>query len=169
MAMRSPRRLVAVGAFLAFSVSAAGVVAQGPLAVIQFNVNIMAATSVRVSSNVLTIDPRGAGIDESVVRQVIEFRAASRTSRDGEVVLTMEPLVPLDQLSGGGAAEGVTTVTYEVVGEGACTGTLRDDGPQPVGRWVGSGVRTGRIVFSVHGPVNPNGVTIPLRFVLTSP
>jgi len=61
MAMRSPRRLVAVGAVLAFSVSAAGVVAQGPLAVIQFHVTLMAALSVGVSSDVLTIDPGARG------------------------------------------------------------------------------------------------------------
>jgi len=45
---------------------------------------------------------------------VIEFRAASRTSRDREVVLTMEPLEPLEPL--GQYRSCVYDFTLEVIG-----------------------------------------------------
>ncbi len=169
MAIRPRHHRLAVTAFVILVGSAAGLCAQSPVAVLQFNATISPISSVRVSSDVLTLEPRETGLDGATFAQSIEFRAASRTSQSGEVVLTMEPLFPLDRLNGGGAADGVTSISFEATGEGAQAGMLRDHEPQTVGRWVGSGVRTGRITFAVRGPIDPRGVTVPLRFVLTSP
>ena len=41
--------------------------------------------------------------------------------------------------------------------------------PEVAGRWVGSGTRTGQLVFTVRGVGAIRGGAVPLRFVLTTP
>jgi hypothetical protein len=138
------------------------------VAVARFQATIRSSTSLRVSSHVLMIDPRPPGYDGPVVAGTIEFRASARTSRDGEVVLTVEPLTPIDAL-GGGAADAPTTIGFQGSGTGAQDGVLRDGHPETVARWVGSGLHSGSMTFVVRGPLVPQGASVPLRFLLTAP
>jgi hypothetical protein len=138
------------------------------VAVTRFQATIRASTALHLSDDVLTIAPRVAGDHGPSSAGAIEFRAAARTARDGEVLLTVEPLVAIASLSGG-AGDTATTIAFEGSGDGAQSGRLSDARPETVARWVGSGLRMGRLTFTVRGPVSPHGATLPLRFVLTAP
>ena len=72
------------------------------------------------------------------------------------MILTVEPLAPIASLSGG-AGDTATTIAFEGSGDGAQSGALSDARPETVARWVGSGLRTGRLTFTVRGPVSPQG------------
>jgi len=138
------------------------------MAVTLFSATIRTYTSLRLSDQVLTIAPRLAGDEGPLQAGSIEFRAAARTSTDGEVILTVEPIAPLASVTGG-AADEATTIAFEGSGDGAQNGVLADGRPEMAARWMGSGLRTGRLAFTVHGPVAPQGATLPLRFVLSAP
>jgi hypothetical protein len=139
------------------------------VAITRFQATIRTSTSLRVSDDVLVIAPRQTAGEAPLIAGAIEFRAAARTASDGEVILTIEPLAPLSSLSGGGAGDGATTVAFEGSGDGAQSGALSDTRPETAARWIGSGLRTGRLTFTVRGPVSPHGATLPLRFVLAAP
>ena len=169
--LRSARLVTA--AFAATGVAAILVASLGAsdqsIAVTRFQANIRTSTSLRVSNHVLVISPRPDAGEAPLQAGAIEFRAAARTASDGEVILTVEPLVPLASLSGGGAGDSATTIAFEGSGDGAQSGALSDAHPETVARWVGSGLRTGRLTFTLRGPVSPQGATLPLRFLLAAP
>ena len=161
--------LVALAACALGLAAGAGVNASDQaVAVTRFQATVRPSTSLRVSDHLLVIDPRPLRYHGPIVAGAIEFRAAARTAGDGEVVLTVEPLTTIDAL-GGGAADGLTTISFQGSGVGAKDGVLRDRRPQTVARWVGSGLHTGRVTFVVRGPLTPQGATVPLRFLLTAP
>lgn len=138
------------------------------IAVTRFQATIRTSTSLRMSDQRLVITPRQTDDDGPLTAGSIEFRAAARTSSDGEVLLTVEPLAPIASLAGG-AGDSATTIAFLGDGDGAQSGSLSDAHPETAARWVGSGVRTGRLTFTVRGPVSPQGATLPLRFLLTAP
>ncbi|MCX6552692.1 MAG: hypothetical protein NTY02_17095, partial [Acidobacteria bacterium] len=80
----------------------------------------------------------------------------------------VEPLASMDTLCGGASGTD-TAVEFQGSGEGAQSGMLREARPEAAARWVGSGLHTGRLIFTVRGPVAPQGATLPLRFLLTAP
>jgi hypothetical protein len=158
--------LLAAVVCAAFGAMAAA--ADQSMATTRFQVTFRTITSLRLSDHVLVITPRAANDEGPVSAGAIDFRAAARTSGDGEVLLTVEPLAPIQSLSGG-ASEGATTVGFEGSGDGAQSGLLSDAGPEIAARWVGGGLREGRLSFTVRGPVAPRGGVLPLRFLLTAP
>ena len=168
--LRPARLLTAalLAAGLCAALGAALAASDQSIAITRFQATIRTQTALHLSDDVLTIAPRRAGDIGPLSAGAIEFRAAARTSSGGEVILTVEPLEPIASLAGG-AGESPTTIAFEGSGEGAQSGALNDARPETVARWVGSGLRTGRLTFTVHGPVSPQGATLPLRFVLTAP
>lgn len=135
---------------------------------VRFQSDVFASTSLRVSSSVLRLDARpDAGVGPVVVG-AIDFRAAARTRRDGEVVLTVEAPRDLPTIGGPPASED-PAIGFEGIGEGAIGGVLRGDDPQVAGRWTGSGVRTGQLVFTLRGAAAAASGTVPLRFILSLP
>jgi hypothetical protein len=153
------------------AVTALGVVARAgdqAIAVARFHAAVGPSTALRVSSHLLVVAPQPSGQDEPVFAGSIEFRAAARTSRDGEVLLTVEPLGSIGALSGGPSESG-TSVEFLGTGDGALSGVLNDGSPEAAARWVGSGVHTGRLTFTVRGLAARQGAAIPLRFLLTAP
>jgi hypothetical protein len=138
------------------------------VAVTRFHATVRTHTALRLSDDVLTIAPRVTGDGGPLSAGVIEFRAAARTASDGEVLMTVEPLAPIASLAGG-AGDTATTIAFEGSGDGAQSGALSDAHPETVARWVGSGLRTGRLTFTLRGPVSPHGATLPLRFLLAAP
>jgi hypothetical protein len=135
---------------------------------VTFNSDVSASTALRVSSSLLRIAPRSAADAESVVVGTIDYRAAARTRSGGEVVLTIEAQSTLPEV-GGPSAGGESAIAFEGVGDGARGGVLRNDVPQIAGRWVGSGVRSGQLVFTMRGSAATSGVIVPLRFVISLP
>jgi hypothetical protein len=139
------------------------------IALTRFQATIRTSTSLQVSNHMLVIAPRPGKDERPLAAGSIEFRAAARTASDGEVILTVEPLAPIASISGGGAGESATTIAFEGSGDGAQSGALVDARPETAARWVGSGLRTGRLTFTVRGPVSPSGAVLPLRFLLAAP
>jgi hypothetical protein len=162
-------RLAALAVVVLTAAQGAGLLASDhDIAVTRFQATIGPSTSLRVSDHLLVFDPRPPGYDGPVVAGTIDFSAAARTQTGGEVVLTVEPLAPIDAL-GGGAAGALTTVAFQGSGVGVQDGVLRSGQPETVARWVGSGLRTGRVTFVLRGPLTPEGAAVPLRFVLAAP
>lgn len=139
------------------------------MAITRFQATIRTSTSLRVSNHLLVIEPRQGAGEAPLMAGAIEFRAAARTASDGEVILTVESLAPMSSLTGGGAGDSATTIAFEGSGDGAQSGALSHARPETAARWVGSGLRTGRLTFTVRGPVSPHGATLPLRFLLAAP
>jgi len=137
-------------------------------ALVLMHSDVTASTSLRVSGSVLRIEPGINGATGPVVVGTIDYRAAARTRANGEVVLTVDTSADLDAVIG--AAPGTDSgIAFAGSGDGALAGVLHRDAPQVAGRWVGSGVRAGQMVFTLNGAAAASGATVPLRFVLSLP
>jgi len=116
-------------------------------------VQVAARTSLTVSTDQLRFDPLPDGDAEADV----DFCAAARLASGSDIVLTVQPLTPIDGV-----------VTFSGNGDGTRAGTLTTTAPATAGRWHGSGLRRGRLVFRMrdasHAPVS-----VPVRFVLSAP
>ena len=100
------------------------------------------------------------------VTAIVDFSAAARTFAGGEVVLSVEPTRSLD--GPGGAADIESGLTFTGEGEGTLGGVVRGDAPAVAGRWIGSGTRTGRLLFTLRAAA-PGNYSVPVRFVLSAP
>jgi hypothetical protein len=123
------------------------------------NANFSTRTSLKVSSQMLQFAvPSG---DETAGVEV-DFTAAARTRAGGEVILLVESLGPIDD-----GSEGSADVTFTGEGQGTNRGSLVVDGATPVARWIGSGLRTGRLTFTLRAVAGR--YTLPVRFLLAAP
>jgi hypothetical protein len=116
-------------------------------------------TSLKVSTELLRFDVAGAG---EVATAAVDFSAGARTVAGNEVMLSVESVRGLD-----GAAPGAP-LSFAGIGAGTLAGPMGPEGLTVAGRWAGSGLRTGRLVFSVN-PTASGSYTLPIRFVLTAP
>jgi hypothetical protein len=130
---------------------------------IAVNVQIASRTSLKVSSEVVRFN---VAEGETAARASIEFRAGARVASGVDVVLTVEPL---HEVKGpGGAADIETSLSFDGGGDGVLRGRLDAEVPTVAGRWQGSGLRQGRLFFTIHA--NAAGTyTLPVRFVLSTP
>ena len=126
----------------------------------QFN----SRTSLRVSTDVLKFDVAVGGDPATAA---VDFSAGARTYTGGEVMLSVER-----RPSAGGAADGTereSSVTFAGLGNGTLDGSLDSASSQAVaGRWTGSGLRHGRLVFALHAGA-PGAQIVPVRFILSAP
>lgn len=125
--------------------------------------NLENRTSLRVSSSQLrfeVVDPLSAPT------AVVDFTAMARTIRDGKVLLTVEPIGSIEAPQGGPASPDVT-VLYQA--EGGNSGALSQAGPHVAQVWIGSGVREGRVSFSLRGAQAAGVYVLSLKFVLSAP
>lgn len=116
-------------------------------------------TSLRVSSQVLQFtvpDPARPAV------ATVDFVAGVRTHAGAEVVLTVETAF----LPAAGGSE--SSLTFAGDGDGTLGGVMAPTQSSIVGRWVGSGRRSGRIAFALHAAA-AGTYSIPLRFVLSVP
>ncbi len=125
-----------------------------------FSATVRSRASLRVSTSDLRFDVL-EGMPPPTI--VVDFAAAARARRDGDVQLTVEPLAPIRTASGD-VLPGLT-VSFE--GDTAYGGALSPSGPQVVGAWKGSGVRAGRVSFTLRGAVVTGTYVLPVRFVLS--
>lgn len=125
--------------------------------------NVSSRTSLNVSGDVLRFEV--AGPDQPALAS-LEFVAGARTHTGGEVMLSIEPVSPAD-LEGAGGLPGVR-LTFAGDGPGIASGALTWSESSVAGRWSGSGLRRGNLVFELHGA--PPGVyTARVRLALTTP
>ena len=133
------------------------------VATVSIRADFGSRTSLHVSSSLVQFE-----VADSVTRQtkVIHFSAAARTIREGEVLLTLEPVGGVQAPERGPAAQDLS-VLYE--GEGGNSGTASDAGRHVVGRWTGSGVRGGQVSFTLRGAETPGVYSLSVKFVLSAP
>jgi len=130
---------------------------------VTINVNLATRTSLKVSSRVLRFDVTEPG---SIATAAIEFSAGARMPAGSDIVLTVEPERGLD--GPGGAADVETDLRFAGEGQGLLAGSVAPGQSTVVGRWQGSGLRAGRLVFTLRA--NASGVySLPLRVVLSMP
>ncbi len=122
-----------------------------------------ARTALRVSAERLRFDVTDPGAPAVAA---VDFVAAARTRHDGEVILTVQPERWIE--GPGGAADVDASVVFTGEGAGTVSGELRPAAPATAGRWVGSGRRTGRLLFALRAGVEGTYV-LPVRFVLSAP
>ena len=158
--MTRPLLLFTIVAFAAVAPASA---VDTDTATVTVTVQIANRTSLHVSGELLQFDV--ADPDQSATAAV-EFSAAARTAVGNDVVLTVEPLAALD--GPGGAADVEATVAFSGDGAGTLTGTLSPASPSIAGRWHGSGVRTGRLLFALRASASGT-YTLPVRVVLSTP
>lgn len=158
--MRSPASSLLLGlCLLATPASAEQTATQRVQARVQFE----SRTSLTVSSSVLQFNHAGP---ESPSVVTVDFTARARTHAGGEVVLTVEALRAIE--GPGGSADVETDVSFTGEGQGTLAGALSDGAASVVGRWAGSGSRSGRLEFSLRAAA-AGSYNVPLRFVLTAP
>ena len=159
--MRSRRvSLLVFLVLLAASAAAAEDVARGTVVV---NAQFAARTSLRVSSHLLRFDVVEPG---AAATMVVEFSAGVRTAADSDIVLTVEPLHAIH--GPGGAADVQTALSVSGEGQGLLPGLVSSTASTVIGRWQGSGLRAGRLVFALRA--NAAGAySMPVRFVLSTP
>jgi hypothetical protein len=126
---------------------------------VRAHAEVATRTSLSVSTQVLQFtvpDPARPAV------ATVDFVAGVRTHVGAEVVLTVETA------SLPGAAGRDSSLTFAGDGEGTLGGAMVPAQSSIVGRWVGSGRRSGRIAFALQGPAA--GIySVPLRFVLSVP
>lgn len=126
-------------------------------------VQVSARTSLRVSSHLLDfVVPQPDGSATAVV----DFSAGARVAAGANLVLSVESLGVLGGPGGPGAVD--TEVTFAGDGDAAAGGTLDPTGPAVAGQWRGSGLRRGRLLFTLKASA-AGTYEVPLRFVLSTP
>ena len=133
------------------------------LASVQVNVQVATRTSLKVSSELLQFDVTQPG---GVATAAIDFTAGSRVAAGSDVVLTVEPLRAAE--GPGGAADVETALSFTGEGQGLMAGRLAASQAAVIGRWNGSGLREGRIVFTLRADA-AGSYSMPVRFVLSTP
>jgi hypothetical protein len=153
--------VVCLAALILASVSPA-VAAESSTGSVVVTAQFSSRTSLKVSSELLRFD---VAAPDQAARAAVDFSAGARTHSGSEVMLSVEPARALQ--GPGGDADVDSSVSF--VGEGDGTlGSTGLAGPTVAGRWAGSGLRTGRLLFSLRAAAS-GSYTLPLRFVLTAP
>ena len=130
---------------------------------IAVTVQVSARTSLRLSSEWLQFDVADPAVPATAA---VDFSAAARTRSGADVMLSVESTSAVR--GPGGAADVETAVTFSGEGLGTASGSIDASAPAIAGRWSGSGLRTGRLVFSLRAAA-AGTYTLPVRFVLSIP
>jgi|SRR5882672_11081882 len=158
--MRFLSSVVVTSAVLSVATIASAETASGTVVVAAtFN----SRTSLNISTDVLQFDVVAAS--EPAVATV-DFSAGARTVAGAQVVLSIEPIQ--DVHGPHGPADAESSLTFSGVGEGTLSGTVASSGLTAAGRWTGSGLRHGRLVFALRATA-VGSYNVPVRFVLTAP
>ena len=133
---------------------------------------VMLPTTARVSFSTSSVtfpdaDPGTTPFVPSVPAEVT-ISARARVPRNTQITLTLQST---DDLRSGVTLLPASLITWTVTGAGFAGGTLSRTTPQLVGRWTGSGVRTGTQNFRFENRwTHPTGIySATLVYTLSSP
>lgn len=133
---------------------------------------VMLPTTARVSFSTSSVtfpdaDPGATPFVPSVPAEVT-ISARARVPRNTQITLTLQST---DDLRSGVTLLPASLITWTVTGAGFAGGTLSRTTPQLVGRWTGSGVRTGTQNFRFENRwTHPTGIySATLVYTLSSP
>lgn len=161
--MRAPQWLTIVALTAPLLIPSAAAAANDATATLTVSARFASRTSLKVSAQVLHFD-----IDEpgQPATASVDFSAGARTGLGEEVLLSVEPLRAMG--GPGGAADVESAVSFEGVGQGTVRGAMRSHAPSVAARWNGSGLRSGRLVFTMRAGARGR-YSLPVRFVLSTP
>jgi hypothetical protein len=153
------------GVVAAIVLAAASTVSAADAATARVVVSVQFAsrTSLKVSTDLLQFEV--AGPDRPATASV-DFAAGARTQAGAEVLLSIEQLRAVQ--GPGGASDLESSVSFVGEGDGTLAGALVATAPAVAGRWLGSGLRQGRLVFALRAGASGNYI-LPVRFVLSAP
>ena len=120
-------------------------------------------TSLKVSTDILHFDVNAAG---EASTSAVDFSAGARTYAQGEVLLSVEQrraLTGPDTVSGNESA-----LTFVGQGDGTLEGVVGAASRVVAGRWIGSGLRHGRLLFTMRADASGT-YDVPVRFILSAP
>lgn len=161
--MRTLPAILASAALVSAATVAPARASETATSTVVVNVQVASRTSLKVSSDVLQFDIAQPGVPATVA---IDFSAGARVASAADVVLTVEALRSLD--GPGGAADVEASMAFDGEGDGLLRGTLDVEVPAIAGRWQGSGLHQGRLLFTIRA--NSAGTySLPVRFVLSTP
>jgi hypothetical protein len=133
-------------------------------------VNLPTQARISFSSTSVTFPDADPGLTPLVpsVPVGLTISARARVPRNSQVTLTLQST---DDLRSGVTVLPASLVTWTATGSGFADGTLSRTSPQLVGRWNGSGVRTGTQNFRFENRwTHPTGVySATLVYTLSSP
>lgn len=119
-------------------------------------------TSLQVSTDVLRFD---LPISGQTGTSVVDFSAGVRTHSGAEVLLSVEPL---RRDMGPAGSRDAESVSFAGQGNGTLEGVLDAASPAVAARWIGSGLRQGRLVFRMRATA-AGTYFVPVRFILSAP
>jgi hypothetical protein len=152
MHVRLPAAVVAGLLIAAVTASAAETARSSVTVVATFS----SRTTLQVSSDLLQFEVTQP---QTPATASIDFLAAARTRAGDLVVLSIEPIASNPVPS---------TLSFSGEGEGTRSGTVAADRLSIAGQWIGSGVRHGRLVFTLRAGA-AGAFTVPIRLVLSAP
>jgi hypothetical protein len=155
-------RFATLAAFL-LGPSAALFAADTATAAVIVNAQFSSRTSLKVSTEILQFD---VATPDQPATAAVEFSAGARTPAGAEVVLSVERVRGVE--GPGGAADVDASLTFSGESDGTLGGAVATGGPTVAGRWIGSGIRNGRLVFELRASASGR-YTVPMRFVLSAP
>ena len=127
------------------------------------NVNLATRTSLKVSSRVLHFDVAQPG---GLATATLDFTAGARMPAGSDIVLSVEPLRAVE--GPGGAADADADLSFTGEGQGLLSGLVEAAQSTVVGRWQGSGLREGRLIFQLRASA-AGSYSVPVRIVLSTP
>jgi hypothetical protein len=158
--MRFLSSVIVTSAVLSVATIASAETASGTLVVAAtFN----SRTSLNVSTDVLEFE---VVAESQPAVATVDFSAGARTVGGAQVVLSIEPIQEV--LGPHGPADAESSLSFSGVGAGTLSGTVASSGLTAAGRWTGSGLRHGRLIFALRTNASGN-YSVPVRFVLTAP
>ena len=160
---RSAASWIVVLAIALVAFPAAATASESDAKTLSVTATIGSRTSLKVSTELLQFEISNP--DQQAVA-VVDFSAGARTHSGAEVMLTVEPLRGIT--GPGGASDVETGLTFAGQGDGLLSGALQPSTPTVAGRWNGSGLRTGRVMFELRASATGH-YTVPVRFVLSAP
>ena len=160
-----PRPSVSLTAILAIGLTATAVpdAFEGQVSAQQATQSVTATatfgpwTSLQVSTQVLRFHVTDASTPAEVQ---VDFAAGARTRNGGEVVLLVQVMDP-ERLR---RETGDHALTIAAGTEGTIAGPVAHAAPATAARWIGGGLRTGRVTFRLQAA--PGQYEIPVRFLL---
>ena len=161
--MRAPQWLTIVTLSASLLIPSAASAADDATASLMVSARFASRTSLKVSAEVLHFDVEEPGQPATAS---VDFSAGARTGLGEEVLLSVEPVRAVG--GPGGAADVESAVSFEGVGQGTVRGAVRSHVPTVAARWNGSGLRSGRLVFTMRAGARGH-YSLPVRFVLSTP
>lgn len=120
-------------------------------------------TSLKVSTDLLIFDVED---QTGTATAALEFSAGARTQSGAEVTLSVETRRPVEWPGTSEAGDPVVILTG--AGPGTAAGPVGQGSSTVASRWIGSGLRTGRLVFTLKADARGR-YAVPVHFMLSAP